>query len=152
MENIAKRLTIEAPIEKVFEKFLHEFNHWWPKEYTWSQNDLEKIFINPKVNDFCTEIGPDGFRIDWGRVTELKQNEVIAFKWQISAKREPIPNPAKASNVKVSFSSTGKNTAIDFVHFNFENHGEGSAEYQAMMDSEYGWSYILDNFKKYCER
>lgn len=151
MEKISKRLIIEGPAEKAFNKFVNEFNEWWPKEYTWSQDALQEIRIEPKMNGLCTEIGPYGFRCDWGRVTELTENR-IGLKWQISQRREPIPNPDKASDVKVSFVSQGDSTTLSFEHFNFENHGEGSDDYRNMMDSAQGWDYILNRFKEYCEK
>ena len=151
MKNISKTLQIDAPAKKVFNKFVNEFNEWWPKEYTWSQDTLQEIRIEPKVNGLCTEIGPHGFRCDWGRVTVLTENQ-IGLKWQISPKREPIPNPDKASDVKVSFVSQGDSTTLNFEHFNFENHGEGSGDYRNMMDSAQGWDYILNRFKEYCEK
>ena len=74
------------------------------------------------------------------------------MKWQIGPQREPIPNPKKASDLKVSFVPNGNSTTFEFEHFNFKNHGEGSGNYRDMMDSEQGWDYILNNFKKYCEK
>lgn len=152
MERITKRLKIEIPSDKAFRKFVIDFNEWWPKEYTWSQDKLEEIKIDGSKNGLCTEIGPNGFRCDWGTITEITENEEISLKWQISPKREPIPNPEKASDLKVKFVQNGDSTTIDFEHFNFENHGEGSENYREMMDSEQGWDYILNNFKKHCEK
>ena len=151
MEKISKSLKIDVPAKKALNKFVNEFNEWWPKEYTWSQDTLKEIRIEPKTNGLCTEIGPNGFRCDWGRVTILTENQ-IGLKWQISQRREPIPNPDKASDVKVSFVSQGDSTTLDFEHFNFENHGEGSGDYRNMMDSAQGWDYILNRFKEYCEK
>ena len=64
---------------------MNELNEWWPKEYTWSQDKLKEIRINGQKDGLCTEIGPYGFRCDWGRVTELTENEKIKLKWQIRA-------------------------------------------------------------------
>ncbi|MBK6266725.1 SRPBCC domain-containing protein [Marivirga sp. S37H4] len=152
MDGISKKLTVEINAKKAFRKFVHEFNQWWPKEYTWSQDFLREIKIDPKIDGLCTEIGPYGFRIDWGRVTNLTENESIEFKWQISPKREPIPNPDAASDIKINFTQqNGSATSIEFEHYNFRNHADGGKEYQEMMDSEYGWDYILGQFINYCK-
>ncbi|WP_236976662.1 SRPBCC domain-containing protein [Membranihabitans maritimus] len=152
MERITVRLKIEIPSDKAFQKFVNELNEWWPKEYTWSQGELKEIKIDGRMNGLCTEIGPNGFRCDWGTVSEFIDSKKISLKWQISPKREPIPNPKKASDLQVSFVANGDSTIIDFEHFNFENHGEGSENYREMMNSEQGWDYILNNFKKHCEK
>lgn len=152
MERIKKSLKIEIPASEAFQKFVKDFNEWWPKEYTWSQDKLEEIKIGDRKNELCTEIGPNGFRCDWGTITEMAENKKMSMKWQISPKREPIPDPKKASDLEVNFVQDGNSTTLDFEHFNFENHGEGSASYREMMDSEQGWDYILNNFKEYCEK
>ena len=152
MEPITKRLRIGISSDIAFQKFVNELNKWWPKEYTWSQDKLREIKINGRKDGLCTEIGPNGFRCDWGTVQECIKNEKIRLKWQISPKREPVPNPDQASDLNVDFISEGSSTTIKLEHFNFDNHGEGSEDYKSMMDSEQGWDYILNNYKKYCEQ
>lgn len=152
MKKISKDLTVDLARDEAFAKFLNELDEWWPKEYTWSQNNLKEIKIDGQINGLCTEIGPFGFRCDWGRVTELKENESVALKWQISPQREPVPDPDQASDVKILFSDEGKLTKIQFEHRNFEKHGDDAEEYREMMDGEQGWTYILNAYKKYCEK
>jgi len=41
---------------------------------------------------------------------------------------------------------------VDFTHQNFENHGEGSEDYQQAMASEWGWDYILNCYTDYCQK
>ncbi|WP_417236966.1 hypothetical protein [Bizionia paragorgiae] len=150
METITKTLKLDITKEKAFQKFVFELNEWWPKKYTWSQEKLVEIKIDGRKNGLCTEIGPNGFRCDWGRVTQI-ENENIEMKWQISPTRAPVPNPDNASNIKIEFSETAvSSTVLTFEHFNFENHGEGAKEYQEIMDGEQGWDYILNKYKEYC--
>lgn len=101
MEKITKVVVVEIDREGAFSKFLNEFNEWWPREYTWSQDNLEEIRIKGKKDGLCTEIGPYGFRCDWGRVTELTENRKIVIKWQISPKREQVPNPEKIRTLTI---------------------------------------------------
>jgi hypothetical protein len=152
VEKIARKMTLNVSPEKAYDTFLNALNEWWPKEYTWSQAQLREIKIDARKDGLCTEIGPHGFRCDWGRVSELVKNEHIGLKWQISPKREPIPDPAKASDLQVRFARHADATMMEFEHYNFENHGEGAKNYRDMMDSEYGWDYILNNFKVHCEK
>ena len=80
MEKISREFNLGIAREKAFQKFLNELNAWWPKEYTWSQDKLKEIRIDGQKDGLCTEIGPNGFRCDWGRVTELADN--IRIKWK----------------------------------------------------------------------
>lgn len=121
-------------------------------EYTWSQDSLKEIRIDGREGGLCTEIGPHGFLCDWGRVTHIVENERLAFKWQISPNREPIPNPEKAGEVIVQFIQDSDFTSIKLEHKDFENYGEESDEYLRIMDSEYGCCFILDCYVQYCDR
>src|SRR5690554_4321087 len=145
---ITKKIELKLSAEKAFEKFIYEFNNWWPKEYTWSNDTLDKISIAPKVGGFCTEIGPNGFRIDWGTVTDFQEKKCISFKWQIGPKREPIPNPKNASDIRIKFKDNGESeTTLEFEHFNFDNHGDGGEDYKKMMNGKQGWDYILSRYQ-----
>lgn len=151
MEKIIKKITVGVAKDKAYKKFVDELNEWWPNEYTWSQDTLKEIKIEGKKDGLCTEIGPHGFRCDWGRVTELTENEQFWLKWQISPSRQPVPNPENASDIKVKFTDNGTSeTTLEFEHFNFENHGDGAKEYQKMMNGKQGWDYILTKYQKYC--
>lgn len=153
MEKITKKLMVGVVKEKAFEKFVNGLNKWWPKEYTWSQDKLKEIKIDGREGGLCTEIGPHGFRCDWGRVTGLTEYEQIELKWQISPNRVPVPNPENASDIRIKFKDDGESeTTLEFEHFNFENHREGAEEYRKMMNGKQGWDYILNCFKEYCEK
>lgn len=152
MNDINKTIEITISPEQAFQKFVDEINNWWPKEYTWSQDELQEIRIDAKQDGLCTEIGPYDFRCDWGRVTEMIDGKKISLKWQISPKREPLPNPDQASDITIVFRKNGDVTNVDFTHQNFENHGEGSEDYQQAMASEWGWDYILNCYTDYCQK
>ncbi|WP_170110404.1 SRPBCC family protein [Flavilitoribacter nigricans] len=151
MEAITKTLKLDISPETAFQKFVHDLNAWWPAEYTWSQESLERIYIDARKEGLCTEMGPHGFRCDWGRVKAIDPGKSIRFSWQISAKREPVPDPDKASEVQVVFAPTENGgTLLQFQHDGFEKHGPDGAQYRDMMDSEPGWTYILECFRSYC--
>lgn len=149
---IARSLTLEISSEKAFDNFINHLNKWWPREYTWSQDKLVKISIDPQENGLCTEIGPYRFRCDWGRVINIKENEVLELYWQISPQRIPVPDADRASIVKVDFKQkAAKSCEIQLRHFRFANHGEGAEDYFKAMNSGQGWDYILKCFTEYCK-
>jgi uncharacterized protein YndB with AHSA1/START domain len=153
MESISKVLVVEVDQDKAFNRFVHDLNEWWPKEYTWSQKNLVDIKMDPEKNGLCTELGPYNFRCDWGRVTTYEPPLHLSLKWQISSQRIPEPDPEKASDIIVNFKENADgNTIVEFTHMNFQKHGYGAEDYQKAMDSEQGWDYILDRYKSYCER
>lgn len=153
MQDIKRQITLTIKPAQAFQKFVHEFNEWWPPEYTWSQDKLEKIFINAHPGGLCTELGPRGFRCDWGRVSALDEGKRIDFSWQISAKREPIPDPDQTGTIRVEFRANGDTGALVlFEHGDFDKYEADAGNYREMMNSEQGWPYILEKYKSYCER
>lgn len=56
MDRITKSLKIAVSSEMAFQKFVNELNEWWPKEYTWSQDKLEKIEIDGRKTDYALKL------------------------------------------------------------------------------------------------
>ena len=73
----------------------------------------------------CFELGPHGFRCDWGRVLAWEPPGRLVLAWQIGPTRVPKPDPAKASEVEVRFERDGHATRASLSHTGFERHGEG---------------------------
>lgn len=146
---IQKEFVINVLPDKAFELFVHELNNWWPKEYTWSQDTLETIAIEPRAKGRCFERGPHGFECDWGRVIRYEPGRRILFTWQIGVNREPVPDPDKASEIEVTFHPEGDAACrVDFQHRRFSRHGEGAGNYLKALDSPQGWEYILGSYKE----
>ncbi|WP_134090895.1 SRPBCC domain-containing protein [Olivibacter sp. XZL3] len=145
MRDIQKKIMFDASLKKSLEIFLSDLGSWWPKEYTWSKEELVALKVNPTVNGFFTEIGPYGFQCDWGRIINFEE-QAFTFLWQMGPDRVPEPNPDKASEVEISFSEDDGYTTMILTHRNFAKHGEKGGAYQEMMDAPEGWDYILACF------
>lgn len=140
-------LTVPAPAERAFTVFAEGFASWYPSEYTWSQDVLDTIAIESREGGRCFERGPEGFWIDWGRVLVWDPPRRLLFSWQISPRREPVPDREKASEVELRFEEEGpRSTRIEFKHRGFSRHGEGSDGYREALGSEQGWPYILERY------
>ena len=146
-DKLQRSVEVKAPQKRAFEVFVHHFHEWWPSEYTWSQDVLEVIAIEPKQGGRCYERGPNGFECDWGRVIEFDPPNAIVFTWQIGPNREPVPDQGKASIVEVHFKDQGENqTDVQVNHHSFSRHGEQWQQYIAGLGSPQGWSWLLDKY------
>ncbi|MGH7961427.1 MAG: SRPBCC family protein [Candidatus Binatia bacterium] len=146
-EIIERSVSVPLSPSEAFHLFFEEFGRWWPREYTWGQEAMEAIGIEPHVGGLCFERGPRGFRCDWGRILEWEPPHRAKLAWQISPRREPVPNPEKASVVEVRFKPEGSDhTRVTVTHGGFERHGAGASEYRAALASDQGWSYLLGQF------
>ena len=113
-------LTVPAPAERTFTVFVEGFASWDLNEYTWSQDVLDTIAIEGREGGRCFERGPEDFWIDWGRVLVWDPPRRLLFSWQISPRREPVPDREKASEVELRFEEEGlRSTRIEFEHRGF---------------------------------
>lgn len=132
---------------QAFHGFVDELDAWWPRAYTWSGEVLERIVIDARPDGLCSELGPHGFRCDWGRVLTVEPGVALTFSWQITPTRAPEPNPERASRVRVTFAALPDGaTRVTLEHDRFERHGEGAAEYRAAMAADSGWRWILQQY------
>jgi uncharacterized protein YndB with AHSA1/START domain len=145
--SIRQSLLVPTDAATAFSVFTRRFETWWPREYTWSQAALETIGITPHVDGMCFEIGPHGFRCDWGRVLTWNAPHRLVFAWQIGPHREPVPDPARASTVSVSFDErTPGTTEVTLIHDGFDRHGADAPMYRDALASQEGWPFILGRF------
>lgn len=139
---------VELALDSSFNLFANLFERWWPREYTWGQGVLQHIIIEPRAGGACYELGPGGFRSDWGRVLTWHPPHRLKFAWHISPRREPQPDPARASTVDITFLDNGRprRTQVRLLHSGFERHGEGASDYRDAMAAPRGWPWILERF------
>lgn len=147
IEPIREAITVQASPDEAFSTFVEALDSWWPSAYTWSGDVLETIAIEPRADGRCFERGPHNFECDWGRVLSYEPPARLVFLWQISPRREPVPDPAQSSEVEVSFTSEGDAARVELTHRQFDRHGEGAAEYREGLASEQGWPYILGCYR-----
>lgn len=141
---IRHSVTISAPPERAFILFTEELASWWPREYTWGGEALERIEVEPREGGACFEVGPHGFRCDWGRVLASEPPRRLVFSWQIAPDRTPQPDPAKASEVEIRFEPAGAGgTRVELEHRGFSRHGDEGDRYRAGLGSAEGWPYML---------
>jgi uncharacterized protein YndB with AHSA1/START domain len=93
-----------------------------------------------------TEMGPHGFRIDWGRIIAWDPPQALSFTWQIGADRTPVPDPAGASRVHVTFEVVGDGTVVRVVHDDWTNHGDAAQEYRDSFAQ--AWPMALAAYEK----
>jgi uncharacterized protein YndB with AHSA1/START domain len=146
MEPVRASVTVEAPRERAFELFTEGMGEWWPKEFSWSQDKLEAIGIEPHADGFAYERGPRGFTIHWGRVTAWDPPARLVLNWQIAGDRSPQPDPDRSSEVEVRFDEQNGSTRVDVEHRAWERHGDGAREYRDSFERAGAWPYALERF------
>ncbi len=141
------RASVEVALgpTEAFALFTAGMSDWWPAEFSWSGALLERMEMDPREGGLLHEIGPEGFRLDWGRVLDWDPPERIVLSWQIGPDRVPQPDPARSSEVELRFSARGGGCRVDVEHRGFDRHGDGAAGYAEAMGSQ-GWPHLLACF------
>lgn len=137
---------VALPQAEAFARFAGAMGRWWPHAYTWGQDACLGLEIEPRVGGACVELGPHGFRSQWGRVLQWEPPRLLAFSWQIAPDRTPQPDPSRASEVALAFVPTGRSTLLILTHRHFDRHGEAGGAYREEMGSEMGWPLLLARF------
>ncbi|MDR2872180.1 MAG: SRPBCC domain-containing protein [Xanthomonadaceae bacterium] len=146
-------ITLDAM--SAFHRFTKQTGSWWPKSHTWSRDVLQDIRIDPRIGGLCTELGPHGFRCDFGRVIDVEPGRRLIFTWQVAFDRRPQPDPSKASEVEINFLPieqdhtsivAGHHTSVTLTHRYFDRHGPDGARYRQLMASRAGWPTLLRAF------
>ena len=147
MEPLRAGVSVDAPPQRAFELFTEGMGEWWPKEFSWSQEVLEDMGIEPRSGGFAYERGPHGFQIHWGRVLTCEAPQRLVFTWQIAPDRSPQPDPDRASEVEVVFTGAqGGGTDVALEHRGWERHGDGVQEYRDGFERAGAWPYALERF------
>ncbi len=143
-------VSVAAPAVIAFQTFTEHLDRWWVREFTWSgPRCLHTIGIEPHLNGKAYEIGPHGFRLDWGRVLVWDPPQRLVLAWQIAPDRVPQPDPDRSSEVEVHFHRRDDGTLVDLEHRHFDRHGPDGAGYRQVM--AVGWQELLDRFVATCE-
>ncbi|MFI6261496.1 SRPBCC family protein [Micromonospora sp. NPDC051006] len=139
-------LSVPVPAERAFAVFTEALTDWWVSEYTWSgPQALAELGMEPRAGGMLYEIGPYGFRADWGRVLTWDPPRRLVFTWQIGPDRSPVPDPAHASEVEVLFlADEPEQTRLELEHRHFDRHGEAAEGYRKALTA--GWHELLSRY------
>ncbi|MFF3853155.1 SRPBCC family protein [Micromonospora sp. NPDC002575] len=144
--SLRSSLLVPASAERAFAVFTGALTDWWVPEYTWSgPAELVELGVEPHAGGMLYEIGPHGFRADWGRVLTWDPPRRLVFVWQIGPDRVPVPDPARASEVEVLFLPEGPEwTRVEVEHRHFDRHGTAAEGYREALTA--GWHELLTRY------
>jgi uncharacterized protein YndB with AHSA1/START domain len=144
---VRTEITVEAPIARAFSVFTDEIGTWWSPDHHLLKGELAEMVFEPHVGGHVYDRGVDGSECRWARVLTYEPPERFAISWDISPQWELEPDPAKASEVEVSFQSEGPDrTRVVLEHRHLDRHGEGWESMRDSVGSPDGWPMGLERF------
>jgi uncharacterized protein YndB with AHSA1/START domain len=150
---VRKSVTVRASAERAFEVFTVGFDRWWPRSHHIGQIPMKRTILEGHVGGRCYSEQMDGSECDWGEITAWEPPRRFVMAWKINVEWKYEPDLAKSSEVEVRFTPLADgSTRVDLEHRNFERLGAGWESMRNMVNSEGGWTSLLQMFAAETER
>jgi uncharacterized protein YndB with AHSA1/START domain len=134
--------------ERAFELFTDRFAEWWPKHsHHIADADASDVVVEPREGGRWYERAEDGSECEWGHVKEIARPSRILFAWQLTPEWKFDPDPAKGTEVEVTFVAEDGGTRVTLEHRGFEVHGEAGAAMRESVSSDEGWRQLLELYR-----
>jgi uncharacterized protein YndB with AHSA1/START domain len=136
---VTTAVEVAAPIEHAFRMFTEGIGSWWDPDHHILRAELAEMVFEPRVGGHIIDRGTDGSECRWSRVLAYDPPNRVCFSWDINLSWELETDPAKTSEVEVTFTPDGPaRTQVVLTHRHLERHGE---DWEAMRDAVgRGWS------------
>ena len=141
--SVTTQTLVDAPIDHAFRVFTEGIGSWWDPGHHILEAELAEMVFEPRVGGHIIDRGTDGSECRWARVLAYEPPHRVCFSWDINLRWQLETDPAKASEIEVTFTEEGPDrTRVLLTHRHLDRHGEG---WEAMRDAVgSGWS--LDHF------
>jgi uncharacterized protein YndB with AHSA1/START domain len=147
--SVRASVVVEAPIEHAFAVFTEQMGSWWSKDHHVLEGELAEMVFEPRVGGNIYDRAVDGKECRWARVLAYEPPDRLVFSWDISNQWQVETDPAKTSEVEVTFVADGpRRTNVVLEHRNLDRHGEGWESHRDAVGSPTGWQVGLNAFAK----
>ena len=139
--SVHRSVVVNAPIERAFTFFTHDIAEWWDRDKHLLQEQLETMTFEPHVGGHIIDRGISGSECRWATILAYDPPTHVAFSWDINLDWQIEPDPAKASEVHVTFTAREDGqTTVDLEHRHLDRHGDGWMAMRDAVGSPNGWS------------
>ena len=144
--SVRRQVTVGLAPPEAFELFTTGMAAWWPREsHHIGDQDAEAV-LEPRAGGRWFERDAEGGECDWGFVTAWEPPGRVLLAWHLTPEWDFDPDPARATEVEVTFTPSGDGTLVELEHRGFEKHGAPGAKMRESVSSAGGWQELLDLF------
>ena len=139
--SVRTSILVEAPADRAFTVFTDGIGTWWSPDHHLLQGELAEMVFEPYVGGHIIDRAVDGRECRWARVLAYEPPTRVVFSWDINLQWELESDPAKTSEVEVTFTPEGPGrTLVELEHRKIDRHGDGWERMRAAVGSENGWN------------
>ena len=137
--SVSTSVEVDAPAEHAFRVFTDGIGSWWDPSHHILEAELAEMVFEPYVGGHIIDRGADGSECRWARVLAYDPPHRVCFSWDINLAWPLETDPAKTSEVEVTFTPDGPaRTRVVLTHRHLDRHGDG---WQNMRDAVgSGWN------------
>ena len=140
-------ITVDAPLERAFHVFTHDFGSFKPAEHNMLGVEIAETVFEPRVGGRLYDRGTDGSECVWAHVRAYEPPHRVVLSWNISPQWQVETDPAKTSEWEVRFvAETPARTRVEIEHRHLERHGDGSEGVREGVAGDQGWPLYLDRY------
>lgn len=148
MTDVRRSVLVNATPDHAFKVFTAKFVSWWPPAHHIGAAELADVVVEPRVGGRWYEVGQDGAECEWGAVLAWDPPSRLLLAWHLNGDWDYDPDPARASEVEITFTPDGEKTLVELVHRGFERHFTKPAAVRDGVSGEGGWGAILVGFQQ----
>ncbi len=146
-ETIRHHVVVNAPLERAFRVFTEQFGDFKPREHNLMTVPIVETVFEPCVGGHIYDRGEDGSLCKWASVLAYEPPNRIVFTWNIGATWQLEADPAKRSEVEVTFTAeSAEVTRVELEHRHIERHGDGWEAVARGVGGDGGWPLYLERF------
>jgi uncharacterized protein YndB with AHSA1/START domain len=145
---VRTEIVVEAPIDRAFRVFTHNFDRIKPREHNMLSVDIAESVFEPRAGGRVYDRGVDGSEYQWARVVAYEPPGRIVFTWDINPYWQIETDPDKTSEVEVRFiAESPERTRVELEHRNLDRHGDGWEGMREGVRGDDGWPLYLRRFR-----
>jgi uncharacterized protein YndB with AHSA1/START domain len=140
-------IVVEAPIERAFHSFTHDFDRIKPREHNMLGVDIAETVFEPRGGGRIFDRGVDGSEFQWARVLAYEPPHRVLFSWDLNPQFQIEHDHDKTSEVEVRFiPEAAERTRVELEHRHLDRHGEGWQGERDAIGGDGGWPLYLRRY------
>lgn len=141
-------VTVEVDVEQAFRVFTERFDLVKPREHNLlAPEPIAETVFETWVGGHIYDRGEDGSVCRWARVLAFEPPRRLVFSWDISPTWQLETDPARTSEVEVTFTPDGDGrTHVVLEHRHLDRHGDGWESVRDGVAGDGGWPLYLDRY------
>jgi uncharacterized protein YndB with AHSA1/START domain len=146
---IRHQIVVNAPVDRAFAVFTGRLGDFKPREHNLLAVPIAETVLEPSVGGHIYDRGVDGSLCRWATIVAYEPPHRLVFTWNIGPTWQLEADPARCSEVEVSFSAeSDTHTRVVLEHRHLDRHGGGWEAVAAGVDGEAGWPLYLDRYAR----